>query len=154
MISRPISFAAALVVALMVLLPLTAAAVPLEQPKIPHSLDGRSECTNCHTLGGDGVGKPGGIGMPADHQGRTSAMCSACHQASATPVPATAATPAAKPTTAPAPTVQPVAAATVVATPAPAAGASGLDTGTIGVIVVGALIVIGIVWGVSKMFFR
>jgi nitrate/TMAO reductase-like tetraheme cytochrome c subunit len=42
-------------------------------PSIPHTLDGRDDCLLCHNL--DGV-KP----FPADHEGRTSDMCQACHK--------------------------------------------------------------------------
>jgi len=40
---------------------------------IPHSLEGRDDCLLCHKS--DGV-KP----FPADHEGRTSEMCQACHK--------------------------------------------------------------------------
>jgi hypothetical protein len=82
-------------------------AVVLAQPKIPHTLEGREgKCTNCHSVGAPGVGETGGMGMPADHKGRTSAICLGCHQAAA-------AAPAATPTPAPAK-------ATATPTPAPA----------------------------------
>src|SRR3989304_3292037 len=48
-------------------------------PKIPHTLEGRSACTGCHTVGGAGAGAPGGVGLPANHQGRTDAVCAGCH---------------------------------------------------------------------------
>ena len=48
-------------------------------PKIPHQTEGRAACTLCHQVGGTGVGAPGGLGMPANHQGRTDATCTACH---------------------------------------------------------------------------
>ena len=50
-------------------------------PAIPHTLEGRAECTTCHTVGGPGVGATGGTGLPQDHQGRTSATCTSCHKA-------------------------------------------------------------------------
>jgi hypothetical protein len=40
---------------------------------IPHTLEGRDDCLLCHSL--DGV-RP----FPEDHIGRTSVMCTACHQ--------------------------------------------------------------------------
>ena len=46
---------------------------PSGPPNIPHTLDGRSECTACH---GEGGFKP----FPADHAGRTSEICLACHR--------------------------------------------------------------------------
>ena len=52
----------------------------LTPPKIPHSLDGRTDCAMCHQVGGAGVGQAGGMGLPADHTGRTSDMCRSCHQ--------------------------------------------------------------------------
>ncbi len=58
----------------------TAGAKASPAPKIPHSLDGRSECTLCHSVGGSGVGQPGGMGTPSSHQGRTSDTCRSCHQ--------------------------------------------------------------------------
>lgn len=42
-------------------------------PLIPHTLEGRDDCLLCHGL--DGM-KP----FPADHEGRTSVMCQACHK--------------------------------------------------------------------------
>src|SRR3972149_4987443 len=35
-------------------------------------------CTTCHQVGGPGVGAPGGTGLPADHTGRTDAVCLGC----------------------------------------------------------------------------
>lgn len=64
-------------------------------PPIPHSLDGRQDCSICHTTGVGGAPK-----SPPDHTGRTNEMCKACHQPG-TPKPATqptAASPAAQPT--------------------------------------------------------
>ncbi|MCL4436061.1 MAG: cytochrome c3 family protein [Thaumarchaeota archaeon] len=52
----------------------------LTPPNIPHSLDGRTDCAMCHKVGGSGVGQPGGMGLPADHTGRTSAVCTTCHK--------------------------------------------------------------------------
>jgi len=58
------------------------AATPI--PTIPHLTAGREDCLACH---GPGQVKP----FPADHQGRTKEMCTACHQVSATAAMATAA---------------------------------------------------------------
>lgn len=44
-------------------------------PLIPHTLDGRTDCLMCH-----GEGIAGAPQIPPDHEGRTNAMCSACHQ--------------------------------------------------------------------------
>ena len=57
--------------------PLKAAAGP---PAIPHDLQGRNACSTCHTVGGPGVGVPGGTGIPASHQGRPDATCTSCHK--------------------------------------------------------------------------
>lgn len=48
---------------------------------IPHPLAGREACSSCHQAGGAGVGAPGGLGMPADHQGRPDTTCTGCHKA-------------------------------------------------------------------------
>ncbi len=40
---------------------------------IPHTLEGRSNCLLCHAEGTD-------MGVPASHVGRTSNICTACHQ--------------------------------------------------------------------------
>lgn len=45
---------------------------PLAGQNIPHSLEGRSECTACH---GRGSFKP----FPANHDGRTNDICQTCH---------------------------------------------------------------------------
>lgn len=37
------------------------------------------DCLMCHSVGGAGVGAPGGSGMPSDHQGRTKDVCQGCH---------------------------------------------------------------------------
>ncbi len=42
-------------------------------PAIPHPLEGRDDCVMCH---GEGGLKP----FPADHAGRTSDICTTCHQ--------------------------------------------------------------------------
>jgi hypothetical protein len=47
---------------------------------IPHPVQGREQCSTCHTAGGPGAGSPGGLGMPADHQGRPDASCAGCHR--------------------------------------------------------------------------
>ena len=54
----------------------------VQRPVIPHTLEGRSACTGCHAVGGPGVGVTGGVGTPADHQGRTDATCLGCHKPS------------------------------------------------------------------------
>ena len=46
---------------------------PVGPPNVPHTLEGRSECTLCH---GEGGLKP----FPADHAGRTGDICLACHK--------------------------------------------------------------------------
>lgn len=108
------------------------AIVVLAQPQIPHTLEGRSACTTCHTVGGTGVGTPGGTGLPTSHQGRTDATCTGCHQAApvaaqptATTAPASPTavppTPAAQATAVPAPTTPAAAPATPTPTPRPAA---------------------------------
>lgn len=86
-------------------------AEPVLPPTVPHTIQGRDQCTACHTVGGPGVGTPGGTGLPADHQGRTSDTCLGCHvvsqQAAPTAAPtASTAAPAATPAApvAPAPT--------------------------------------------------
>lgn len=56
-----------------------AAAAP---PAIPHPVAGMENCTNCHQVGGAGVGTKGGTGLPASHQGYTNAQCQTCHKAS------------------------------------------------------------------------
>lgn len=105
--------------ALLLLVP----AIVLAQPGIPHTLEGRSACTGCHTVGGAGVGAPGGTGLAASHQGRTDTTCTGCHQAAAAAPAAqpTATAAPAKPAAQPTPTVAPAApAAQPTATAAPA----------------------------------
>jgi len=94
-------------------------------PVAPQHVAG-ANCTGCHTVGGAGVGVPGGTGLPTDHTGRTNAICTACHQfaTAATATPTTAAT--ATPTTAA--TATPTTAAT--ATPTTAATATPTKTPT------------------------
>ncbi|MEK7777158.1 MAG: hypothetical protein AAB303_00845, partial [Chloroflexota bacterium] len=43
-------------------------------PSIPHTLDGRSDCLVCHA-----TGVAGATVVPANHAGRTSNTCTACH---------------------------------------------------------------------------
>ena len=91
---------------LILLLPGVAVRAQQGPPPIPHSLEGRQDCVVCHATGVAGAPK-----YPADHTGRTSAMCPACHQPApakpaATVVPTTAA-----PTTQPATTIAPTTAA-------------------------------------------
>jgi basic membrane protein A len=47
---------------------------------IPHGLEGFSDCTQCHQVGGAGVGEPGGTGTPDGHAWYWSNNCLACHQ--------------------------------------------------------------------------
>lgn len=49
-------------------------------PTIPHTLEGRDDCTLCHQTGLPGVGEPGGMGLPGSHEGRTSDTCQTCHK--------------------------------------------------------------------------
>ncbi len=49
-------------------------------PAMPHPAQGREACSTCHTVGGPGAGAPGGLGVPADHQGRPDASCAGCHR--------------------------------------------------------------------------
>jgi hypothetical protein len=52
----------------------TSESAPASGPSpIPHSLEGRDDCLLCHNL--DGVNP-----FPADHEGRTSETCQACHR--------------------------------------------------------------------------
>lgn len=53
-------------------------------PEAPHTLEGRSACSNCHRVAGQGVGAPLGTGMPTSHQGRADATCVGCHQGAQT----------------------------------------------------------------------
>ena len=46
---------------------------PTGPPAVPHTLEGRSECTMCHAEGGL-------VPFPVDHAGRTSETCLACHE--------------------------------------------------------------------------
>lgn len=148
--------------------------VVLAQPRIPHTLEGRSACTTCHQVGGAGVGAAGGTGLPADHTGRTDATCQGCHQAAAaapaaqptaTTAPAATAAPAkpaTSPTAAPAAPAAPAATPTAAAPAAPAATPAATATpGTLprtggfpvlpfGVMGGGLLMAIG--WSLRKMF--
>jgi fumarate reductase subunit C len=63
--------------------PTPTAAAPAQvagPPAIPHTTQGRDQCTACHVVGGPGIGAPGGTGIPNDHQGRTDATCTTCHK--------------------------------------------------------------------------
>ncbi len=53
----------------------TGIVLPGGPPPIPHTLIGRGDCLACHS---EGVG--GAPIIPADHKGRPSAICQACHQ--------------------------------------------------------------------------
>lgn len=44
-------------------------------PVIPHTLEGRDQCLECHQTGVGGATK-----VPASHAGRTNEMCRTCHQ--------------------------------------------------------------------------
>jgi ABC-type Fe3+-hydroxamate transport system substrate-binding protein len=44
-------------------------------PGIPHTLEGRADCLVCHQTGVAGAPR-----VPADHAGRTSAVCQTCHK--------------------------------------------------------------------------
>ena len=46
----------------------------LAAPEVPHSLDGREKCLECHAEGGV-------RSFPVDHEGRADQTCLACHQA-------------------------------------------------------------------------
>ena len=99
--------------ALALLIPMALSAAPSAQPDIPHPTAApQDKCTTCHTVGGAGVGAPGGTGLAASHQGRSDATCLACHKVAAVSAPAATATAAPAPTAAP-----------TVAAPAPAAAA-------------------------------
>lgn len=58
-------------------------------PVIPHPLIGRENCLVCHE---EGVG--GAPRIPDDHAGRTNDVCQACHQPSQIPAPPTSTAPA------------------------------------------------------------
>ena len=45
-----------------------------EATAIPHTLEGREDCLVCHQTGAVQVTK-----IPADHSGRTNAICTGCH---------------------------------------------------------------------------
>lgn len=65
---------------------LVAAAVATPAPPaVPHPVQGRGQCSQCHSVGGPGVGSSGGAGLPATHQGRGDTGCRACHSAPASP---------------------------------------------------------------------
>ena len=98
--------------------PSTAPGTP---PAMPHPVQGQEKCTACHLVAGPGVGKQGGTGLPADHQGRGDATCQGCHSApkSTAAQPVAQAQPAA-PTAAPAAVAQASAAAPTAAPTAPA----------------------------------
>ena len=49
------------------------APAPAGPSSIPHTLEGRNDCLMCH-------GENGVVPFPADHAGRTSDTCTACHQ--------------------------------------------------------------------------
>ncbi len=90
----------------------TATAVPSGgPPKIPHNLEGRSDCLMCH-----GTGLMGAPTPPASHAGRTSDMCRLCHQPAQAPV--TTSTPTPTPT----PTAETSASASTTVTAVPSGG--------------------------------
>jgi hypothetical protein len=45
---------------------------------IPHVIEGRENCTSCHTDPGTSPAGEAGA-MPADHAGRTDSTCQGCH---------------------------------------------------------------------------
>ena len=102
MTKKHLRFLVMAVVLLMVLLvPMVAAAAPVDQPPIPHPVAGRENCTmsGCHA-----VGAAGSLGMPAGHAAFTNAQCTGCHQAGtagATATPTATATATATATTTP-----------------------------------------------------
>ncbi|MBI4322155.1 MAG: hypothetical protein HY675_26990 [Chloroflexi bacterium] len=173
---RNILICIALALAVIVVVPMIAGAAPLDQPAIPHTLEGRSACTSCHTVGGAGAGAPGGTGLPANHQGRTDAVCTGCHQVAAAkpaaqptaapkpaaqptaaPKPAAQPTaapkPAAQPTAAPKPAAQPTAAPKPAAAPTPPAAAlprTGEGPST-GLLILVAMVLVAIGWGIRKL---
>jgi cytochrome b subunit of formate dehydrogenase len=52
-----------------------AAAPSSGPPAVPHTLEGRAQCSGCHSSGP--------LAMPADHAGRGDATCTGCHRAPA-----------------------------------------------------------------------
>ncbi len=60
--------------------PAQPSSAPTGPAALPHPVEGREKCTACHAVAAAGVGKPGGVGMPADHQGRGDAACQGCHK--------------------------------------------------------------------------
>ena len=73
----------------------TGTGTPVAQASaIPHGLEGFRACTSCHEKGGPGIPQ-----FPANHQGRTDDICSACHSpASGTPEATSTTEPTAEPT--------------------------------------------------------
>ncbi len=49
-----------------------------EAGAIPHELEGREECSMCHSSGMEGMPQ-----SPADHEGRANDSCAMCHEPSA-----------------------------------------------------------------------
>ncbi len=161
---RGLALMIALALVLALLVPVTISAAPNAQPKIPHPVQGRENCTSCHQVGGPGAGAPGGTGTPANHASFTNAQCTGCHQlAAAAPAASPTAAPAASPTAAPAasPTAAPAAAsptarpaATAAASPTPAVAATALPkTGGAPILPFGigagaALVALG--WGLRR----
>ncbi len=74
-LARILLVLAALVTLVLLLPRATANATPPAQKPVPHSIADHSDCLSCHATG---VG--GAPAVPADHQGRTNAMCTTCHQ--------------------------------------------------------------------------
>ena len=61
----------------------TAASGPPKAPNAVHASlwnNTPPTCLTCHTVGGAGVGVPGGTGIGTDHTGRTNDQCKTCHQ--------------------------------------------------------------------------
>ena len=94
-------------------------AKPILPPSVPHPTAGREQCTMCHTVGGAGIGTPGGLGVPDDHNGRTPDTCLGCHAVAAAP-----SAPAASQTAPTAPTAAPAAAPSQPTPVAPTAATS------------------------------
>lgn len=90
-----------------------------EPPPIPHGLEGFGACSQCHEEGGPGIPQ-----FPADHQGRTDDLCSACHSPAAE---AAEPTPTAEVAATPIEEAEPTPTTEVVATPTEAPSAAGGD---------------------------
>lgn len=75
-LSSRMLFVLVALVALALLLPFaTAHATPPLQKPVPHAIADHADCLSCHA-----TGIAGAPIVPADHQGRTNAMCTSCHR--------------------------------------------------------------------------